>query len=134
MNAPDTDTATDRSTETDERTDTQDGADAATEQEVEEERERRLDPDNRPEGAEVDNTGENMPDFVKGDHSGEGADGTSDPAQAFRDNPPSDEEIKEIEEERERRLAPENRPEGAEVDNTDGRGHGTTDDEPGTGD
>lgn len=31
---------------------------------------------------------------------------------------PSEEEIKEIEEERERRLDPENRPENAEVDNT----------------
>ncbi len=32
---------------------------------------------------------------------------------------PSDEEVKEIEEERERRLDPENRPDNAEVDNTD---------------
>ena len=32
--------------------------------EIEQERERRLAPENRPEGAEVDNTGENMPDFV----------------------------------------------------------------------
>lgn len=32
---------------------------------------------------------------------------------------PSEEEIKEIEEERERRLDPENRPENAEVDNTE---------------
>lgn len=31
---------------------------------------------------------------------------------------PSEEEIKEIEEERERRLDPENRPANAEVDNT----------------
>jgi hypothetical protein len=30
--------------------------DAATKQEIEEERERRLDPENRPDGAEVDNT------------------------------------------------------------------------------
>ena len=33
--------------------------------EIEQERERRLAPENRPEGAEVDNTGENMPDFVR---------------------------------------------------------------------
>ena len=38
----------------------------------------------------------------------------------FRENPPSDEEVAEIEEERERRLAPENRPDNAEVDNTGG--------------
>ncbi len=31
----------------------------------------------------------------------------------------SESEIKEIEEERQRRTAPENRPEGAEIDNTD---------------
>ncbi len=33
-----------------------------TEEEVEEERRRRLDPANRPEGAEVDNTGRNLGD------------------------------------------------------------------------
>lgn len=87
-------------------------------QEIEEERERRLDPDHRPEGSEVDNTGENMPDFLKDEPPAEGAEGSSDPSKAFRENPPSEEEVKEIEAERERRLAPENRPEGAEVDNT----------------
>ena len=34
-------------------------------EEIEAERERRLDPENRPENAEVDNTGENMPDVAK---------------------------------------------------------------------
>lgn len=34
----------------------QPGADPADEEEIEEERQRRLDPDNRPEGVEVDNT------------------------------------------------------------------------------
>jgi hypothetical protein len=33
--------------------------------EIEAERERRLDPDNRPDNAEVDNTGDNMPDIAK---------------------------------------------------------------------
>ena len=48
----------------------------------------------------------------------EGSAGTSDPSTKFRENPPDEQEQKEIEEERERRLDPENRPEGAEVDNT----------------
>ena len=38
----------------------------------------------------------------------------------FRENPPSEDEVAEIEAERERRLAPENRPDNAEVDNTEG--------------
>ncbi len=33
--------------------------------EIEAERERRLAPENRPENAEVDNTGDNMPDVAK---------------------------------------------------------------------
>ena len=33
--------------------------------EIEAERERRLAPENRPENAEIDNTGENMPDVAK---------------------------------------------------------------------
>lgn len=48
----------------------------------------------------------------------EGSAGTSDPSKRFRENPPDEDEQKEIEEERERRLDPENRPEGSEVDNT----------------
>jgi hypothetical protein len=43
---------------------------------------------------------------------------SSDPSKRFRENPPDDDEVKEIEEERARRLAPENRPDGAEIDNT----------------
>ena len=49
---------------------------------------------------------------------GGGHEGSSDPSRAFRDNPPADDEVQEIEEERERRLDPANRPDGAEVDNT----------------
>jgi hypothetical protein len=43
---------------------------------------------------------------------------SSDPSKRFRENPPDDDEVKEIEEERARRLAPENRPDRTEVDNT----------------
>ncbi len=88
-------------------------------EEIEEERERRLDPDNRPEGATVDNT-DGMPEVVQEfdeEHPTDAA-GTSDPAQAFRDMEVSEEEQQEMAEERERRLDPDNRPEGAEVDNT----------------
>jgi hypothetical protein len=48
----------------------------------------------------------------------EGSAGTSDPSKRFRENPPDEDEQKEIEETREERLDPENRPEGSEVDNT----------------
>jgi hypothetical protein len=48
----------------------------------------------------------------------EGSAGSSDPSKRFRENPPDEDEQKEIAEERERRLDPENRPEGSEVDNT----------------
>ena len=88
--------------------------------EIEEERERRLAPENRPDGAEIDNTGDRMPEIARSDpeESAEGQAGHADPSEVFRENPPDDDEVKEIEEERERRLAPENRPDGAEVDNT----------------
>ena len=88
--------------------------------EIEEERARRLAPENRPDGTEIDNTGDRMPEIAKSDpaESAEGETGHSDPSQVFRENPPDDDEVKEIEEERARRLAPENRPDGAEVDNT----------------
>ena len=68
----------------------------------------------------VDNTGDKMPDIARSDpdESAEGQAGHADPGEVFRENPPDDEEVKEIEEERERRLDPENRPDGAEVDNT----------------
>lgn len=88
-------------------------------QEIEAERASRLAPENRPEGAEVDNTGENMPEVAKQAESDGSSEGTADPGKFFRENPPSEEEVREIEAERERRLAPENRPEGAEVDNTE---------------
>ena len=93
--------------------------------EIEADREARLDPDNRPENVEVDNTDATLPtveEFARlneGEDQ-EGAAGTADPSEAFRENPPSDEEVAEIEEERKRRLAPENRPDNAEVDNTRG--------------
>ena len=44
--------------------------DDAEVKEIEDERARRLAPDNRPDGAEIDNTGENMPDFIKEDLGG----------------------------------------------------------------
>lgn len=93
-------------------------------QEIDEERERRLDPDNRPDDAEVDNTDAELPtvkefeELNAEDDNAEGSAGTADPTKAFRENPPSDDEVKEMEEERERRLDPDNRPENAEVDNT----------------
>jgi hypothetical protein len=92
-------------------------------EEIESDREQRLDPDNRPENSEVDNTDATLPtveEFARlneGEDQ-EGAAGTADPSETFRENPPSDDEVKEIEAERERRLDPENRPENAEVDNT----------------
>ena len=48
----------------------------------------------------------------------EGSAGSADPSKAFRENPPDEGEIQEIEEERDRRLDPENRPQGSEIDNT----------------
>lgn len=93
-------------------------------QEIEKERAERLDPDSRPDNAEIDNTDRELPtveEFAKmnaDDDNAEGSAGTADPTEAFRENPPTEEEVKEIEEERERRLDPENRPENAEVDNT----------------
>ena len=48
----------------------------------------------------------------------EGSAGSSDPSKRFKENPPDEDEQKEIEETREERLDPENRPEGSEVDNT----------------
>ena len=44
--------------------------------------------------------------------------GSADPSKRFREMDVSEEEQREIAEERERRLDPDNRPEGAEVDNT----------------
>lgn len=100
------------------------GDQEATE-EIEAERQRRLAPENRPENAEVDNTGVTLPaverfEQMNADDEREGSAGRADPSAAFRDKRPSDEEIAEIEAERERRLAPENRPANAEVDNTGG--------------
>ena len=91
--------------------------------EIEAERERRLAPENRPENAEIDSTDTTLPtveEFARlnaGDDQ-EGSAGSSDPAAAFREIEPSEEEVAEIEAERERRLAPENRPANAEIDNT----------------
>lgn len=92
-------------------------------EEIEAERERRLAPENRPENAEIDNSDRELPtvkefEEMNADDEQEGSAGTADPSEIFREMKPSQEEIAEIEEERERRLAPENRPENAEVDNT----------------
>jgi hypothetical protein len=48
----------------------------------------------------------------------EGRAGTADPGKRFREMEVSEEEQREIAEERERRLDPANRPENAEIDNT----------------
>ena len=94
------------------------------EREIEREREQRLDPENRPDNAEVDNSGETLPtveEFNRRDaEEGESTEqqGTADPTEKFREMKPSEEEIAQIEEERKRRLDPENRPDNAEVDNT----------------
>jgi len=90
---------------------------------IEAERERRLAPENRPDNTEVDNTNATLPtveEFAElnaGDEQ-EGSAGNADPAAAFRKIQPSEDEIAEIEAERERRLDPRNRPENTEVDNT----------------
>ncbi len=49
----------------------------------------------------------------------EGQAGSADPSKRFREMEVSEEEQREIAEERERRLDPANRPENSEVDNTD---------------
>lgn len=90
-------------------------------QEIEAERQRRLSRENRPDNAEVDNTGTTLPTveaFREQNTGGEGVAGTADPSRFFREHPPTDDEVAEIEAERQRRLAPENRPDNAEVDNT----------------
>lgn len=110
--------------------------------EIEAERKRRLDPDNRPEMAEVDNTHLEF-DFERGElvdreelfrrkaessreessSAGSGQEGANEKRSSDSGLPDLDEmsqeEIDQIEAERERRLDPENRPDMAEVDNTD---------------
>lgn len=88
--------------------------------EIEAERERRLDPANRPEGAEVNNTDATLPTLEawEAEQDNEASGGTSDPSTVFREQEFSEEERAAMAEERERRLDPDNRPEGAEVDNT----------------
>jgi len=91
--------------------------------EIEEERARRLDPENRPDNAEVDNTDAELPtveEFARREaeeRDGDAA-GTSDPSEKFRQMEVPEEEQAEIEEERRRRLDPDNRPANTEVDNT----------------
>ena len=108
--------------------------------EIEEERERRLAPENRPDNAEVDNTDADLPtvrefDERDAEERSEEGQGTADPGEKFREIKPSEDEVAEIEEERERRLAPENRPDNAEVDNTgDDMPEVAKDDEPPTED
>lgn len=89
----------------------------------ERERSERLAAENRPANCEVDNTGVRLPTVEKFAELTEGDDvdgsaGSSDPSAAFRAMEVSDEERAEIEAERARRLAPENRPANSEVDNT----------------
>lgn len=108
---------------TDDRSDQQAPSDSV--EEIEAERERRLAPENRPENSEVDNTGKTLPTVEEFErrHADEdaGAAGRADPSEVFRERRPDEDEIREIEAERERRLAPENRPENSEVDNTGDR-------------
>ncbi|HEX6878312.1 MAG TPA: hypothetical protein VF165_21825 [Nocardioidaceae bacterium] len=100
--------------------------------EIEAERKRRLDPDNRPDMAEVDNTDlefdferEELVDadeLARESRAESSADGEGSRTPAQGGLPPLEEipqeEIDEIEAERQRRLDPENRPDMAEVDNT----------------
>ena len=92
-------------------------------EEIEKERDRRLDPANRPDNVEIDNTDAELPTVEEFNRleaeESEGEDrGTADPGEKFRAMEVSEEEREEIEKERERRLDPANRPERAEVDNT----------------
>ena len=88
--------------------------------EIEAERARRLDPANRPEGSEVDNSHATLPTLEawEDEQDPEEVAGTSDPGKVFREAEVSQEELDAMASERERRLDPANRPEGAEVDNT----------------
>ena len=92
--------------------------------EIEAERGRRLDPDNRPDHAEVDNSGAELPTVdvfaarEREEAAGDEAGGSADPGERFREIEVSEEERAEIEAERERRLDPDNRPANAEIDNT----------------
>lgn len=109
-------------------------------EDIEQTRQERLDPDNRPENAEVDNTGETpLPTVEKFAQMNEGEDvegsaGSSDPSKRFREMEVPQETVEEIEHTRETRLDPDNRPENAEVDNSTRsfdtqRGHFTDNDE-----
>lgn len=103
-------------------------------EEIEAERERRLAPENRPENAEIDNSGAELPtvkefEELNAGDAQEGSAGTADPSEIFREMKPSEDEVAEIEAERERRLDPENRPDNAEVDST---GDGGTDGDAGS--
>jgi hypothetical protein len=91
--------------------------------EIQRERERRLDPANRPDNAEVDNTDAELPTVEafnrhEAEERAGAAQGTADPGEKFRRMEVSEQERAEIEQERERRLDPGNRPDNAEVDNT----------------
>ena len=92
-------------------------------EEIEAERRRRLAPENRPENAEVDNTGRTLPtveEFARRDADGqqEGSAGSADPSEVFRRMRPTDDEVAEIEAERRRRHPPENPPANAQVAHT----------------
>ena len=108
-------------------------------EEIERTREERLDPANRPENAEVDNSGQTLPTVEKfkemtAGEDVEGEAGSSDPSKRFREMEIPQERVEEIEQTREQRLDPENRMENAEVDNSDRtfdsqRGHFTDSEE-----
>jgi len=108
-------------------------------EEIEQTREERLDPANRPENAEVDNSGQTLPTVEKFKEMNAGEDvegeaGSSDPSQAFREMEIPEERVEEIERTRESRLDPDHRPENAEVDNSERtfdseRGHFTDSEE-----
>ena len=76
------------------------------------------------DNTEVDNTDETLPTVEAweeehgDDEDMDGSSGSADPAAKFRDIEVSEEEQQQIEEERQERLDPENRPDNAEVDNT----------------
>jgi hypothetical protein len=108
-------------------------------EEIENTREERLDPANRPENAEVDNSGKTLPTVEKfkemtAGEEVEGEAGSSDPSKKFREMEIPEERVDEIENTRETRLDPDNRPENAEVDNSERtfdseRGHFTDSEE-----
>ena len=71
-----------------------------------------------PRSYEGGHGGRDTPGAGPGRHAESAEKSTGDTTEVFQEKPPSS-EVEEIEAERERRLAPENRPENAEIDNSD---------------